>query len=142
MAGLGEACSHIAALLFTLEKSTRHQQNTTCTSLPCAWLPPSYQAVSYSKIAGIDFITTRLKSKRSKSDPNLTSNPATPKSNPTENEVFPPSDVELATFYEHIFQQKKLFFSLLCLDVQITIYLYVQVVFCLTHLLNSSAVKT
>ena len=47
MAGLGEACSHIAALLFTLEKKSQHQNITTCTSLTCSWLPPSYQAVHF-----------------------------------------------------------------------------------------------
>ena len=74
MAGLGEACSHIAALLFTLEKNTRHQQNTACTSLPCAWLPPSCQAVSYSEIAGIDFATPHLNEATPPSDPPETKN--------------------------------------------------------------------
>ena len=61
MAGLGEAYSHIAALLFTFEKNSQHQNITTCTSLPCSWLPPSYQAVTYSEIAGIDLTTPQLK---------------------------------------------------------------------------------
>ena len=33
MAGLGEACSHVAALLFTMEINTRLLNNTSCTSL-------------------------------------------------------------------------------------------------------------
>ena len=64
MAGLGEACSHIVALLFMLEKNTQHQNMTTCTSLPYSWLPPSYQAVTYSAIADIDFATPQLKEEK------------------------------------------------------------------------------
>ena len=48
MAGLGEACSHIAALLFTLEGNTKMKKNVTCTSLPRSWLPPSFQSVPYA----------------------------------------------------------------------------------------------
>ena len=47
-AGLGEACSHIAALLFTLEANTKHQKRMTCTSLPCSWSPPFFKDVPYS----------------------------------------------------------------------------------------------
>ena len=57
MAGLGEACSHIAALLFALEANTQCQKRTSCISLPCSWLPPSFQNVEYSTLADIDFMT-------------------------------------------------------------------------------------
>ena len=40
MAGLGEACSHVAAILFVLEGNTQIKQQFSCTSLPCSWLPP------------------------------------------------------------------------------------------------------
>ena len=65
MAGLGEACSHIATLLFTLERNTQEQKLTTCTSLLCSWLPPSFQNIPYSELAGIDFTTPQMKWKRS-----------------------------------------------------------------------------
>ena len=51
MAGLGEACSHIAAILFILDANTRTKQMTSCTSLPCSWLLSS---VPYAQIADID----------------------------------------------------------------------------------------
>lgn len=35
MAGLGEVCSHTAALLFTMDINTKSLKNTSCTSLPC-----------------------------------------------------------------------------------------------------------
>ena len=47
MAGLGEACSHISALLFAAESHNQLVKNTTRTSLPCGWLPPTLQNVTY-----------------------------------------------------------------------------------------------
>ena len=43
MAGLGEACSHIAALLFAVETNTQLKSQFASTSLPCTWLPPSFR---------------------------------------------------------------------------------------------------
>ena len=40
MAGLGEACSHIGALLFFLMASWEQVSNTACTSKQCAWTAP------------------------------------------------------------------------------------------------------
>ena len=57
MAGLGEVCSHIAALLFTMEINTKFVYNTSCTSLPCSWLP-AMQKVDY---APIDFSAPKRK---------------------------------------------------------------------------------
>ena len=45
MAGLGEGCSHISALMFVLEANTKMQKNVSCTSQLCSWLPPSMQKV-------------------------------------------------------------------------------------------------
>ena len=61
MAGLGEVCSHIAAVLFLMEANTKIKANTSCTSLPCYWLPPPMQSVSYVPIAEIDFTTPARK---------------------------------------------------------------------------------
>ncbi|XP_040072851.3 uncharacterized protein LOC115327191, partial [Ixodes scapularis] len=36
-AGLGEVCSHVAALLFCVEYTARVSQEDSCTSQPCAW---------------------------------------------------------------------------------------------------------
>ncbi len=44
MAGLGEACSHIAALLFAVEVHNR-LKDTSCTSQPCQWLSPTMKNV-------------------------------------------------------------------------------------------------
>ena len=56
-AGLGEACCHISAVLFTLEMNTKLQDSMSCTSLPCTWLPPSFKPVPYLPVSQIRFIT-------------------------------------------------------------------------------------
>ena len=45
MAGLGEVCTHVAAVLFFLETSTRLQGKATCTQQQCQWVIPSYKKV-------------------------------------------------------------------------------------------------
>ena len=61
MVGLGETCSHISALLFAAEAHTRLVRNTACTSLPCGWLPPTMQSVTYKAISEIDFTAPKTK---------------------------------------------------------------------------------
>ena len=56
-AGLGEACCHISAVLFALEMNTKLQDSMSCTSLPCTWLPPSFKPVPYLPVSQIRFIT-------------------------------------------------------------------------------------
>ena len=64
MAGLDEACTHIAALLFSVEASTQVKKWMSCTSLPCSWLPPSFRSVPYAQLADTDFSTPQLKRKK------------------------------------------------------------------------------
>ena len=61
MAGLGEACCHISAVLFTLEINTKLKDSMSCTSLPCTWLPPSFQPVPYAPVSQIKFTTLSQK---------------------------------------------------------------------------------
>ena len=42
MAGLGEACSHIAAALFVLEANVQARKSMSCMSLPCLSLSDHY----------------------------------------------------------------------------------------------------
>ena len=64
MAGLGEACLHITALLFTLEANTKMKNSTSCTSLPCSWLPPTFQNVPYAELSDTDFTTPNAKRRK------------------------------------------------------------------------------
>lgn len=58
MAGQGETCTHVAAVLFYLEDMTRIQGVETCTQKECGWLIPSYmknveyQAVNFTSACG------------------------------------------------------------------------------------------
>jgi len=53
MAGLGEVCSHVGAILFYVE-AIRHFKS--CTDVPCTWNMPSHvDKIPYSRIADIDF---------------------------------------------------------------------------------------
>ena len=63
MAGLGEACSHIAALLFTTE-GTQTKKRLTCTSLPLSSLPSTFRTVPFAKLADTDFSTPLQKWKK------------------------------------------------------------------------------
>ena len=56
IAGVGEACSHIAALLFAAETNIQMMKNTSCTSVLCSWLAPSCR-IEYAPISQIDFMT-------------------------------------------------------------------------------------
>ena len=56
MAGLGEACTHIAAVLFYLEALVRIQGTGTSTQQVCQWIIPSYmKSIEYRPIKKIDF---------------------------------------------------------------------------------------
>ena len=61
IAGVGEACSHIAALLFVAETNTQMMKNTSCTSVPCSWLAPSCSKIEYAPISQIDFMTPQTR---------------------------------------------------------------------------------
>ena len=66
MAGLGETCSHIAAILFHLEAVVRIQgTKSTCTQEKCQWIIPSYlKNVEYLPIKNIDFTSAHGKKRK------------------------------------------------------------------------------
>ena len=54
MAGLGEVCSHVGAILFYIETTYRPKSST---ELQCAWnRPASIDGIPYARIADIDFV--------------------------------------------------------------------------------------
>ena len=65
IAGIGEACSYIAALLFAAEANTQLKSQHSSTSLPCSWLPPSFRSLPFAEISDIDFTSPSLKRKLS-----------------------------------------------------------------------------
>ncbi|KAJ8049986.1 hypothetical protein HOLleu_02982 [Holothuria leucospilota] len=70
MAGLGEACSHIAATLFAVSAANSTLKNQSCTSLKCTWSQPSNeskQAAPFERGKDITFTYTSRKRKESQS---------------------------------------------------------------------------
>ena len=62
MAGLGETCTHVAAVLFYLEAAARIQGNQTSTQRKCEWIMPSFQKnVQYLPVKDMDFTSARAK---------------------------------------------------------------------------------
>ncbi|KAK1885950.1 Exonuclease [Dissostichus eleginoides] len=53
MAGLGEVCSHAAALMFTVVAAVEKRENQTCTEKPCTWTQPSTKMVKYDEVSNI-----------------------------------------------------------------------------------------
>ena len=61
MAGLGEVCCHIAAILFALDANIQTRKSLSCTSMPCSWLPPSFKSVPFAPISSISDPEKRMK---------------------------------------------------------------------------------
>jgi len=56
MAGRGEACSHLAAIVFLMEYAAKANEEEVCTDRANAWLPPAMsQAVPKRTISQMDF---------------------------------------------------------------------------------------
>ena len=55
MAGVGEACSQIAGMLFTLDANVQARKSSSCTSVPCSWLPLTFKNVPFAPISDINF---------------------------------------------------------------------------------------
>lgn len=100
MAGLGEACTHIAACLFFIEAKVRITGQSTCTSQSCQWNIPAFQKeIPYLPIKDIDF-----SSAESKLDHNAQSSTATAPTSSTANlyKVVPPSSEHMNIFIDQL----------------------------------------
>ena len=65
MAGLGETCTHVAAILFYLEASNRVIGIETCTQRKCEWIiPSSVKNIEYLPLSDIDFSSAQTKKRR------------------------------------------------------------------------------
>ena len=104
MAGLGEACTHVAAVRFYLETAVRITRQPTCTQQECQWLIPAFHKhIPYLRIKDIDFSPN---SKKNKID-HSTNSPITssaPSRIPAQQNVIPPNSTELKSFFEKLSQ--------------------------------------
>ena len=105
MAGVGEACSHVGAVMFylmlTSEYNKRNLGDDACTSLPCAWLPPSATEVAYLELSEIDFTSSKRKfmsmMDQEKGDPNQCK-----KTVKIINQTEKPTNKEINTFFDSL----------------------------------------
>ena len=65
MAGLGESCTHVAALLFAIEAAVRIREIKSVTAEKAYYmLPSSLDKVKYSPVSEIDFDSPQSKKQR------------------------------------------------------------------------------
>ena len=64
MAGLGEVCTHIAAIMFYVEAVYRFEEAKTCTQGLCAWNVPTMKKIEYLLIKEIDFVSAKGKKRK------------------------------------------------------------------------------
>jgi hypothetical protein len=99
MAGLGEACSHVGALLFAYDTVVQMKKSIACTSVPCGWIQPhASEKVEFKKGSEIDFPSSHKKKLKTTSG----SSTEQPKSNRLE----PPSERQVQQFYERLHKSK------------------------------------
>ena len=64
-AGLGESCSHVAALMFSLDIKVRLRDSKTVTEKPAYWmLPQAVKKIGYNELKEIDFSTAKTIKKK------------------------------------------------------------------------------
>ena len=99
MAGLGEVCTHIAAILFYVEAVYRFEEAKTCTQGLCAWNVPTMKKIEYLPVKEIDFMSA--KGKKRKLDDALEGT-VPEEDDTTIKEGSRPTSDELALFYKNI----------------------------------------
>lgn len=103
MAGLGEVCTHVAAVLFYLETAARINGIPSCTQQQCQWVVPSFQHnIPYSPIKSIDF--TSAKTKKRKLNDGTPLHPPTPSISSKSLTVQAPEECEVNTFLQKLSQ--------------------------------------
>ncbi|XP_052268883.1 uncharacterized protein LOC127870291 isoform X2 [Dreissena polymorpha] len=125
MAGLGAACTHIAALLFAVDATVRIRDSKTVTDEKAYWLLPSaMKTVEYKKVQEIDFTSAETLKRNftatldavtspcvgATSGPSVppstpvTRTPKTPGLKPREDKVPEASDDEMNILYQKLFE--------------------------------------
>ena len=54
VAGLGESCSHIGAVIFALRAEAKLKYGKTCTDVPCHWLSSPKSNIQYLPAHSLD----------------------------------------------------------------------------------------
>ncbi|CAC5403234.1 unnamed protein product [Mytilus coruscus] len=65
MAGIGEVCSHVGALLFAIEAAVKIRNSQTVTETKAYWmLPSAVNKVEYKSVQDIDFTSAKTKKRK------------------------------------------------------------------------------
>ncbi|CAN7979290.1 unnamed protein product, partial [Ixodes persulcatus] len=64
MAGHGEACSHVAAILFYFEVGLQMRDEASCTDSKSVWLPAHVKSLVSVPVADMDFSSSVMKKRR------------------------------------------------------------------------------
>ncbi|WAR09084.1 hypothetical protein MAR_019042 [Mya arenaria] len=104
MAGLGEVCTHVASLMFSIDETVRLRDARTRTEDPNWWIIPSaVKGVSYSMIKDIDFTSMRsLKRKYENVGGDIPSYPQSSTTQKHLKDVPTPTDAELNGFFSKL----------------------------------------
>ena len=104
MAGLGEACTHVAAIPFYVEAVVRCSEAPTCTQESCKWITPSFQKdIPYLPVKDIDFTSAKAKKRKleeSSADAQASSHHPGP--SPSVRMTISPTSLELQNFFQEL----------------------------------------
>ena len=82
------------------------KQQFSCTSLPCSWLPSSFQSVPFSETSNIDFTTPHHKRKQCQNDSTTTSGDGEPVQKRKKLIIPKAMDDDLSIFYNTLSKTK------------------------------------
>ena len=113
MAGLGETCSHLAAMMFFVEAAVRLKDKKTVTQEAAYWkLPSVKKQIEYAPIKDIDFISSRhLKKELDNSIDTVSSTEKSSQKSSKNNAVYHASRENFAKFLSELADAKPLFLS-------------------------------
>lgn len=105
-AGLGEVCTHVSAMLFSIEAVVRIRDARTVTEKPAYWkLPAEMKKIEYNMVYEMDMTSAKsLKRKLDDCIDATSSVPVTPKPQLQVSSVQAPTENELNEFYEELFK--------------------------------------
>ena len=105
-AGLGEACTHVASLLYAVDGTVRVRDSRTVTQEPAYWLlSASVKKVSYAEVRDINFSSAKAMKKQFDSqfdNVSAASGPVPTSTKKAKKVITPPTDADLQLFYRNL----------------------------------------
>lgn len=103
-AGLGEVCSHVSALLFSIEAIARIRDEKTVTQKPAYWkLPAEMRKLEYNRLCEMDMSSAKTMKKKLDDKINLPTFITEPPK-PKQKDLVQPTEAEMNSFYAELFR--------------------------------------